>query len=69
MSTTHSAVRWAPVLILQRPDLEPGISASFGEHLPGIFDTPSEAMAAAMAAAHSRPGAMGVSAHRVEVER
>lgn len=67
MNTTHSVVRWVPVLILQRPDLEHGITASFVDHLPGIFDTPREAMAAAMAAAHSRICVVGVSAHRLDV--
>lgn len=63
--TTISA-RWVPVLMLEGTDLEPGISTSFYERLPGSFATSSEAMAAAAAAIVQRPDAIGYSAKRVE---
>lgn len=60
-------VRWVPVLMLEGPDLEPGISTSFYERLPGSFATSGEAMAAAYAVISQRPDAIGYSAKRVEV--
>ena len=62
-----TTARWAPLLILEGPDLEPGISTSFCERLPGLFHTSSEAMAAAHAAMGNRPDALSYCAKRMEV--
>ena len=62
-----TTARWVPVLMLEGPDLEPGISTSFYERLPGLFCTSSEAMAAAHAAMGKRPDALSYCAKRVEV--
>lgn len=66
-ATRQAAIRWIPLLILEGPDLEPGISTSFYERLPGSFATSTEAMDAAEAALRKRPDAIGYSAKRVEV--
>ena len=58
MSTTTKA-QWAPCLKLER--------SVYPERLPGLYDTPAKAMAAAEVAAHQRPGTVGISAKRVEV--
>ena len=63
----HAPVRWIPVLMLEGPDLEPSISTSFYERLPGSFGTSGEAMQAAEAAARHRPEALGFSVKRLEV--
>ena len=63
----QTAIRWIPLLILEGPDLEPGISTSFCERLPGSFTTSTEAMDAAEAALCKRPDAISYGAKRVEV--
>lgn len=60
-------VRWVPLLMLEGPDLEPGISTSCYECLSGTYATSSEAMAAAQAVADQRPDAIGCAAKRTEV--
>ena len=66
MSKNTSIVRWVPVLMLEGPDLEPGITTSFYERLPGSFTTSSEAMDAARAVAAQRADAIGYSTKRME---
>lgn len=60
-------VRWIPLLILEGQELEPGLSSSVYERLPGSFATSTEAMGAAEAALRKHPDAIGYSAKRVEV--
>lgn len=66
MSKNTSTVCWVPVLMLEGPDLEPGISTSFYERLPGSFATSTEAMTAARSAINVRPDAIGYYAKRLE---
>ena len=61
------SVRWIPLLMLEGPDLEPGISTSSYERLSGSYATSSEAMAAAQAVVDQRPDAIGCAAKRMEV--
>ncbi len=63
----QAVIRWVSVLILEMPDLEPGISTSFCERLPGSFATFAEAMGAACETQRNRPDVIGVLAERVEV--
>lgn len=69
MSTANFTpkARWVPALMLEGPDLDPGITTTFYERLPGSFDTAAEAMAAAWSALCKRPDAIGYYARRVEV--
>ncbi|MEG0052863.1 MAG: hypothetical protein RR928_16310 [Comamonas sp.] len=64
---TPPAIRWMALLILEGPCLEPGISTSFYERLPGSFHTADEAMDVAQDAADKHPDAIGCSAKRMEV--
>lgn len=60
MSTTTNA-QWASCLMLEH--------SGYPELLPGLYDTPAQAMAAAEAAARQRPDAIGISAKRVEARQ
>lgn len=65
MSTTKE--QWAPCLLLEGQPTACGISTRYPERLPGLYNTSAQAMAAAEAAIHQRPDAIGISAKRVEV--
>jgi len=65
--STATQVQWVPVLVLEGAPLPDGITTSYLERLPGVFDTPSQAMYAAQAALSLRPDAIGYSAKRLEV--
>jgi len=62
-----ASIHWVLVLILEGPDLEPGIGTSFYERLSGSFETAAEAMAVAWNALCKHPDAISCSAKRVEV--
>lgn len=59
--------QWIPCLLLQGKPLPDGITTGYPERLPGFYDTPSQAMAAAKMAIYQRPDAIGCTAKRVEV--
>lgn len=56
-----STVQWIPCLLLD------GMTVGHQERLPGFYDTPAQAMAAAEAAIQQHPDAIGISTKRVEV--
>jgi len=60
MSTTTKA-QWAPCLMLE--------CSVYPERLPGLYDTPAQAMAAAEAVIDQRPEAIGISVKRLEVHQ
>lgn len=60
-------VHWVPCLLLDGEPLPCGITTSYPERLPGLYNTSAQAMAAAESAIHQRPDAIGISAKRVEV--
>lgn len=62
-----STVRWIPCLLLEGAPLLDGMTVGYQERLPGFYDTPAQAVAAAETAIQQHPGAIGVSAKRVEV--
>lgn len=62
----RASIRWIPLLILEGPGLEPGITTSVYERLPGSFCKAGEAMDAAEKVADQRLGAVDYSAKRVE---
>lgn len=65
--TTATKEQWVPCLLLEGLPTACGITTSYAERLPALYDTPAQAMAAAEAAANQRPDAIGCSAKRVEV--
>lgn len=60
--------QWIPCLLLEGHPTACGITTSYPERLPGLYDTSAQAMAAAEAAIHQRPDAIGISAKRLEAE-
>jgi hypothetical protein len=65
--TATTVTRWAPCLVLEGAPLPDGITTSYLERLPGLYDTAAQAMAAAGAAIRTRPDAIGYSAKQLEV--
>lgn len=66
-TTVTTKKQWAPCLLLEGQPTACGITTSYPERLPGLYDTSAQAVAAAEAAIHQRPDAIGISAKRVEV--
>ena len=66
MGTTKK-LQWAPCLLLVGQPTACGIATSYPERLPGLYETSTQAITAAVAFMHQRPDAIGVSAKRVEV--
>jgi len=64
--TTTTKEQWAPCLLLEGLPTS-GITTSYSERLPALYDTPAQAMAAAETAANQRTDAISYSAKRVEV--
>lgn len=62
-----SIVQWIPCLLLEGALLLDGMTVGYQERLPGFYDTPAQAMAAAEAAIQQHPDAIGISTKRVEV--
>ena len=56
---------WVACLLLEGAELPDGMTTSRTERLPGAYQTPADAMDAAMAAIELRPDAIGVTAKRV----
>lgn len=69
MSTAVTIIQWAPCLLLEGQPTACGITTSYSERLPALYDTSAQAMAAAETAIHQRPDAIGYSAKRVEVQQ
>lgn len=64
-----STVQWIPCLLLEGVPLLDGMTVGYEERLPGFYDTPAQAMAAAEAAIQQHPDAIGVSTKRVEMHQ
>ena len=61
---TAPAIRWIPCLLIQGERTACGMTTSYPERLPGLFDTPAQAMTAAAKAIRQRPDAIGYTAKR-----
>lgn len=61
---TAPAIRWIPCLLIEWERTACGMTTSYPERLPGLFDTPAQAMTAAAKAIRQRPDAIGYIAKR-----
>ena len=59
--------QWVPCLLLEGQPTPCGITTNHPERLPGLYDTSAQAIAAARAAIHQHPNAIGWIARRMEV--
>lgn len=65
--STATKEQWVPCLVLEGEPLPDGITTSYLERLPGLYDTCAQATAAAWKVLCQRPDALSYSARRVEV--
>ena len=65
----ESAVVWVPCLLIDAGPLPCGMTSSYYERVQGMhYDSPAQALAAAMCAADEHPKAIGISCVREVVE-
>ena len=65
----ESAVVWVPCLLIEGEPLPCGMTSSYYERIQGMhYDSPAQAIAAAMCAADEHPKAIGISCVREVVE-
>ncbi len=65
----ESAVVWVPCLLIEGEPLPCGMTSSYYERVQGMhYDSPAQALAAAMCAADEHPKAIGISCVREVVE-
>ena len=57
---------WVACLLIEGAALPDGMTTNRTERLPGAYQTPAAAMAAAMGAIEFRPDAIGATARRVQ---